>query len=301
MIATFGDSVLWGQGLLEEHKFDRLLAGSDGMLLRPAHSGALLGEEGKEARKTVYSEVPASYPSVHQQVVHFEQWADVDLAIVNGGINDVSLGKLLDPWEKPETIVALTQQYCGNAMRDLLVAMGLQAVKPGARIAVMGYYPMLSDATRFENDRQPKLLMQMHGVQAMSLARGVATDKETLKKGIVANITAFWKQSSLSMRDAVSGANATLGREMCLFVESPLTEVNALWAPEEQLWAMTDTLEPTDEVRLERKTECSEVFGGVLETITRIKCEHASVGHPNVTGAARMTQAMQAALRNSVS
>lgn len=296
MIVTFGDSVTWGQGLLDVHKFDRIVAGPEGLLLRPAHSGALLGSETDNSTQTEYPEIPVSYPSVWQQVESFAQWGDVDWAIVNGGINDVSLTRILSPWVTTDQITQLTQQYCGKAMGELLTVLAGKLVKPGAKAAVMGYYPILSPLTAFENDKQPRMLLEMHGIATASAALGTSADMETLKPGIIANAMTFWQVSTTSLKGAVASANAAAGHTVCVFVESPLTEVNSLWAPERQLWQLTPLLEAEDEVKSIRDAKCSDLYGDVVHLFPWIKCDRASVGHPNVTGAARMAAALKAAM-----
>lgn len=296
MIVTFGDSVMWGQGLLDVHKFDRIVAGPEGLLLRPAHSGAVLGAETDNSTEMVYPEVPVSYPSVWQQVDGFDQWADVDLAIVNGGINDVSVTRILSPWVKPDQITQLTQQYCGKGMSELLAALAGKLVKAGARVAVMGYYPILSPLTKFDNDRQPQMLMEMHGVPTASAVLGTSADVEGLIPAMVANAMTFWQVSTVSLRGAVASANATVGREACVFVESPLKEENSLWAPERQLWELTPLLDAEDEVKEIRDAKCSDVYGDLVHLFPWIKCDRASVGHPDVEGAARMAEGLVAAM-----
>jgi len=81
MILTLGDSVAWGQGLLDEHKFDRIYAAGR-PLARIAHSGAILGAAGDNSTQHEYPEVPVAFPSVWQQMHSVSNWPDVDLALV---------------------------------------------------------------------------------------------------------------------------------------------------------------------------------------------------------------------------
>lgn len=64
MFLTLGDSVCWGQGLLEEHKFDAIFAASRGLpFTRVAHSGAVIGAPSDSLPHVETGEVPVSFPS----------------------------------------------------------------------------------------------------------------------------------------------------------------------------------------------------------------------------------------------
>ena len=297
MIVTIGDSVCWGQGLLDVHKFDRIFA-AGAELNRVAHSGAILGSATDNSTQKEYPEVPVSYPSVWQQVEAVEDWTDVDLVILNGGINDVSLTRILSPWVSAQQIEQLTQQFCLAEMARLLpVAVG-KLVKPGARIAVLGYYPILSPLTEFDDMRQAQMLMESHGVATMSAALGTQPDTAALVPRIVENCMTFWTVSDTALQAAVAQTNAALGRNACVFVATPFTEVNALWAPKAQLWQLSALLDAEDEAEIKvlRDRACDELYGDVVHLFTWIKCDRASVGHPDVSGAAWIAEALAAAL-----
>lgn len=57
MILTLGDSVTWGQGLLDEYKLDRVFA-EGRPLTRLAHSAAILGSEKDTSNQREHPEVP---------------------------------------------------------------------------------------------------------------------------------------------------------------------------------------------------------------------------------------------------
>ena len=83
MILTLGDSVTWGQGLLDAHKFDRLFA-SDRPLSRLAHSGAVVGSEIDTSTQKLHPEIPVPYPSNWQQLGSVIDWSEVEAVIING-------------------------------------------------------------------------------------------------------------------------------------------------------------------------------------------------------------------------
>jgi lysophospholipase L1-like esterase len=294
MIVTLGDSICWGQGLLDVHKFDRIFA-AGASLTRVAHSGAILGSEGDNSTVTAYPEVPVSYPSVWQQLGLVADWTDVDWAIVNGGLNDVSLTRILSPWVSTTLIEQLAQQFCGAEMTRFLTSAVGRLVKPTARIAVLGYYPILSEQTKFDDAKKAQMLMESHGVATGSGALGKQPDPAALVPAIVANCLAFWKASDTALAAAVHAVNTQVGREVCVFVASPFTEANAAWAPDSWVWELSDVLDAQDEVKDLRDMACDKLYGDVVDLLTWIKCDRASVGHPDVEGAAQIAAALVAA------
>jgi len=300
MILTLGDSVAWGQGLLDEHKFDRIYAAGR-PLARIAHSGAILGAAGDNSTQHEYPEVPVAFPSVWQQMHSVSNWPDVDLVLINGGINDVSLTRILDPAIDPDVIAVLTQQYCGGAMTALLGELCSHLVKPAARAALVGYYPILSSASDFENERQPRKLMEMHRVPSTPPSSAISVDIARLVPGMVSNCLAFWHSSTESLKGAVGAVNRDLGREVCVYVDTGFTEANALWGPDCLLWELSPQLEAEDEADVKelRRRACDALYGDLVhlpEWGNWLLCCRASVGHPNIRGAARLASAIRQAV-----
>jgi lysophospholipase L1-like esterase len=116
MILTVGDSVCWGQGLKEEHKLDFLFAREQGLqFTRVAHSGAVIGTENDTSSETEPGEVPVGMPSVWQQVQTYNGWSQVELVLLNGGINDVSVNRILNPSISRAQLNQLVDQFCRRA------------------------------------------------------------------------------------------------------------------------------------------------------------------------------------------
>ena len=68
-ILTLGDSVNWGQGLLPENKFDRIVQqkiGAESTLETIAHSGAIIGIHTRDMA-AANGEIPLSYPTIINQ------------------------------------------------------------------------------------------------------------------------------------------------------------------------------------------------------------------------------------------
>jgi lysophospholipase L1-like esterase len=296
VILTLGDSVTWGQGLVDEHKFDRIYAG-DELLPRLAHSGAVIGSEKDTSSQKEYPEIPVPYPSLWQQVQSVGDWSDIDVLILNGGINDVSLTRILSPWIAADQIAQLTKQFCSGAMADLLAKLTLR-LKASSRILVVGYYPILSNESNPVNEKQTRMLLEMHGVATSSVAAESTLNIETILPRIIENSITFWKTANQSLEEAVGQTNQTSGQAVCSFIDPGFTEANALWAPNPLLWQLTPELDAEDEVKPLRDRACAECYGDLVhlpEWGQWYICCRASVGHPNVGGAAQIAERLSAA------
>ncbi len=297
MILTVGDSVCWGQGLIEGHKFDSLFAAAKGVAFsRVAHSGAVIGSQTDSSNEVENGEVPVASPSDWQQVLGVRDWSQVDLVLLNGGINDVGLTRILSPWTNPNQLEQWIDQFCRQSMQQLLQATAAKLTKPGAKIAVIGYYPILSGKTGFPSDDHFRMLLELHGVATSSVALKATFSSKDMIPSVVGNCLTFWKMSDTKLQAAVDGANASLKNDTCIFVKLPFTEVNSMWAPDSLLWELSPLLEPEDEVADTRSAVCEKIYGDVVHIPQWIQCVRASAGHPNVAGAAKIASALENAL-----
>lgn len=173
---TLGDSVMWGQGLLEKDKFshqvkkwleqDKGIAGVDLKVM--AHSGATItvgsNLDNDPTFRCMDGEINRSNPTIIKQVRFAAEdycrqnipLEDVDLILLNGGINDVDKLTIFGGLElkkvkvlRVRTSVAqiqtLASTYCDMEMRKLLSYVA--ATFPNARIVLTGYFPIITCAT----------------------------------------------------------------------------------------------------------------------------------------------------------
>ncbi|MCB9235153.1 MAG: hypothetical protein H6581_26090 [Bacteroidia bacterium] len=180
---AFGDSVMWGQGLKEEHKF--VIKAAQGIAAREgktwevtnyAHSGAVIRADenkrrtfvehfpwlfanqaaidnfmnGKDERMTVFQgEVPNSFPTIPWQVDSFDPNAvdSVDVVYLDGGANDVDFEQFLDP---EGMNFSEDNSKLHDAIQIRLKDLVLRTRKkfPNALIALMGFYPIFSERSR---------------------------------------------------------------------------------------------------------------------------------------------------------
>jgi lysophospholipase L1-like esterase len=296
MILTVGDSVCWGQGLKEEHKFDYLFAQAKAVqFTRVAHSGAVIGTSSDGSREVEAGEIPVGSPSLWQQVLAQADWSEVELVLLNGGINDVSLTRILNPGTSTSRLKQLVDQFCRQAMQDLLEHTAGRLTTPNAQIAVVGYYPILSSQSN-QTETQFQSLLEIHGVATNSVIAKDEFSLNDLIPAVVDNCMTFWNSSDTSFQQAVDAANTKLGRTACIFVKLPFTQNNAMWAPQSLLWELTPFLLPEDEMSDSRGAICETLYGDVVHIPQWIQCVRASAGHPRVEGAMVIAEALGAVL-----
>ncbi len=290
-LVTLGDSVHWGQGLRPANKIHTRV----GAVLRKArpdlvdhllaHSGATIGVDASVAPERVHGEVPIAYPTLFQQLDGFAGDPDeVLVALVNGGINDVDLRRILSILTSLDHLSDLTNKHCHLDMRALLARVVPRF--PQATILVTGYYPILSyESAPFGI---PLLLAQ----EGLSVSAEVA-ELTAGRNAIVERALHFWRESRAALQRAVDDAASA----RVLFVDPGFTEANAAFAPASLLFGLRNDglLSPEDEVIAERRGGCNAAIPP-FDAGRRFQCYRASAGHPNARGARRYAEAIVAAL-----
>jgi lysophospholipase L1-like esterase len=320
-----GDSIIWGQGLEEKDKFYNLTAewlrgdvfsgGREVDLKVKAHSGSNIKYHLDEAEKNrragrdeahLYKpEVNVGFPSIWKQVEAAaneykaeKKNASADLIMLTGGITDISVAKLLDPFKDKKRLPALIEKYCRDDMADLLEhALNHN---PNSTIVVIGYYPILSPKT-------PSGRLLNNWLESMSfpdaikpLANNPLTRPllfKRLKNKGIARSRIWHAESNRSLEEAVNRINAKHGQVRAVFVRSPITEDTCLETPDTLLFRMHKNGVVEDSLYHARKADCREALP-VLKKQTGINypvrlCEIAAVGHPNPAGARAYSNAIQ--------
>jgi lysophospholipase L1-like esterase len=296
-IAVLGDSVPWGQGLLNAQKMHTLIgdvlgaAGAVPSVQVVAHSGATIGVGVTRRRQPVDPEVPRAHPTILQQCADFpvEEGAAIDLVILNGGINDVDIRFILNPFTEPEDLEDTTLHACGSDLLVLLRAAGERF--PDARIAVLEYYPILSPQSRFSGGFE--FLVAAGAPLPPMLMVTPATARTSLWGRIVDNCRIFHVTSSQAIRAAVAAANVEFPGGRFAAIDAGFGDENAALAREAWLFAVNWDLTPQDPVAVQRRQACT-LFEPDL--IRREQCFRASAGHPNARGAQAYARAIVAAL-----
>jgi len=323
-LLVVGDSLIFGQGLLEKDKIYthvaewlRTSAAGETRVVNikmKAHSGSTLkfhADEAEAYRKAgreetffYKPEVNVSFPSTWKQLeVAADEYksagmSGADLILLSGCVTDITVAKVLDPKGDDALLRRQAKQYCHDDMLDVLDhAIRLH---PQAMIAVVGYFPMISDSSnstrlfnswleargtnRFlkwmmNNPLMRKLFFQKVGNKAKARSR------------------LWFEESNKQLRSAVEEFNAKVARTRVVFVRSPLTEENAVESPNTLLFRMGRNGVPEDPMFLDRKADCDRALPELKRSVgldypLRF-CEVAGVGHPNPAGAKKYAEAIK--------
>jgi lysophospholipase L1-like esterase len=287
-LLTIGDSVVWGQGLAEEHKTASIVARRLGAELKMlAHAGAKIGIRDSYSVTMPSGEVPCFFPTILQQLHGLDGNAGaINWVLMNGGINDVEVQRVFNPMVPQYELELHTRNYCGRDMLALLRKVTHRC--KNATVLVLGYYPGLSRQSRPEG--VALLYSLVHGVQFAPVC-----EPGLFREGIVDHCLRFWKLSNGLIRSAVEHVNREAGRKRAIFVDSGMTEANAAYAPQSLLWELdlNDPERAPDEVAEERQAASVQVSAGPLQ---QRQCRLSSAGHPNPAGALLMAERCMEAL-----
>ncbi|MCQ6559353.1 SGNH/GDSL hydrolase family protein [Paenibacillus mendelii] len=285
---VIGDSIQWGQGLLEQEKFHSLVAsavqvreGGIGFYKTVlAHSGAIIGAGVTNIQPSLPGEVPTSFPTVLQQVDLFTDLPDhVDLVLMDGGMNDIDIRNVLNP-HGPD-LTPMAKQFFLNDMITLLKKVGDKF--KNAKIIVTGYYQIISEHSN------------LLAVEAMLIALGVgvAGPGGGIVMGAIGalelnQITNRCKQvydeSRKHLREAVNAVNAMPeGGNRIFFADPNYGTSRAALTSDPFVYGIHPNLSPEDvHVAPSRNVECTAANQNGIELEI---CRVASVGHPNPKGA----------------
>jgi hypothetical protein len=281
-LLVIGDSVVWGQGLAEEHKTASILARHLGAKMEMlAHSGAKIGLRDSYTVTMPSGEVPCFFPTILQQLQGYAgDPTEVRWVLMNGGINDVEIQRVFNPMVPQYELELHIRNYCG---RDFLMLLRstVQRFK-NAQILVLGYYPCVSHQSRREGIEM--LYSLVHGVRFAPVL-----DADLFREAVVEHCLRFWRLSTGLLRGAVENVNREARSTRALFVDTGMREANAAYAPQSLLWELdlNDPERAPDEAAAARQAAAELVGAGPLQMR---QCRLSSAGHPNVAGAAGMAQ-----------
>lgn len=350
-VLALGDSVMWGQGLADGHKFLALVGtwlgaqlGTQVQIRSLAHSGANIVPDPKDPPSTVparestsatnltndmtsgthtLGEIPNTYPTITYQAMTMGPKAvdpnNVDLIVMDGCINDVTVTTILDPTVSDDAVRGIAATYCGPVMLGLLTQV--HQLYPRARIVLTGYFPIasgLSDLTFLT------AIATGVGVPVGSVVGGTALPAVGPLVGlpidpvtglvIGATVGAFAGNAASptyrsiatdhsnvfndTARSALMGdvnqLNATAHADVAHLAAVPFQPVNSYASPATWLWLIpTDAVPPKDDMYAQRVQLC---VAGRLDALTFAKCVAASAGHPNTLGAQQYAMAIETQL-----
>jgi lysophospholipase L1-like esterase len=265
-VLAMGDSIMWGQGNREDAKFVRLVCKwlekdkrkGDVSLISLAHSGAIAAQKKGESRNAKWGEVPEAAPSVHAQLEASEKDVkadEIDVVLVNGGINDVSPLHIVvaNPFvsDGKDAIKKATEDVFGEtgAVRTLLTRTLERYSK--AKVVVLGYYPIVSTETSARHLARLIRHLPRRGDLVSAVDRFVEGDADHViedliraeKDDMVSQCTAFHATSSKLLRETVEHLKTKDGekdRHRIAFADPAFKPANAFAAKDTWLWSGSD-------------------------------------------------------------
>jgi lysophospholipase L1-like esterase len=292
-IVCIGDSIVWGQGLLPNEKFNflvqqALLPKFPGATLESvAHSGAVIGATGVSGTPQV-GEVPASRLSIIEQCDGYTNFPEtVDLVLMDGGINDVGVASILNPLALIPSLDMRVVHACHDGMLVLLKKVIAKFSKPTCRILVTGYYPILSSLS------DPLGVRKILSLFGIAVPEFLDNDLDFINP-VLKRCEEFATDSAQQLQQAIKDA----GDPRVTFVPTGFTDANSVFvAGTSLLWGLSldDDLAPQDPVAAVRHPLC-DIAHPPEEILDREKCYRASAGHPNVQGAVQFSRQILAAL-----
>jgi lysophospholipase L1-like esterase len=331
-LLVIGDSILWGQGLKDEHKAWHQVKGwleqTTGRKVNErieAHSGAVIGtaEDPPRTETAVGGEVNRAVPTVHEQlddaVRSYADPAQVDLVLVDGCINDIDARRLLNAANTPAGIRELAQAKCGAPVEALLERVASSF--PNAQVILTGYYPIISEKT--SNDLFMRgLSRRLYTPESGEPHR---SDKE-LRQRLIGISKEWYQSSNEKLATAANTVDAKLSvagsRRRVLFAGVSFSPEYGFGAYDSRLWGFDASflrkmlvifafgkvsIRTNDEARSLRSTSCKEAFKGPAGETKDEKrarewrimlCNLAAIGHPNRKGAAMYTEAIGRQLKS---
>ncbi len=322
---VLGDSLIWGQGLKEEQKFysltkrwlaDELFAGTRTVNLNvKAHSGstimlneeetAALAKANRDALTAIHPEINVSFPSIKAQLDAAQDDylvpENVDLVMLSGGIPEVGVAKIVNPFKSNDELRADIKLYCYEHMSSLLA--NTADAFPNAAIAVIGYYPIITRYTPMKAIVNDVLeLYNWPGWTKPLVNNPVKRVFWRRYRGKMIERSQIWlEDSTWELGRAVKAVNDVAGIERAILIEPPFTDANGYGAKETLLYKVGRRGKPADPLGRIRAKECQPELADLRRqtglTYRTKFCELASIGHPTQEGSAAIAKAIREKLK----
>src|SRR5258708_3450868 len=284
---VMGDSVVWGQGLEEDKKFYTLVKnelarrfGREVNLVNKSHSGATI----RPIDKTTLvepGEVPLATPTLWQQLdsaiagYKCRERAEkkdksspskykcegVDFVLLNGGINDIGVPKILSPFTSERTIKKGSRKYCYQRMKEFLDEV--LATFDNATVVVTGYFPIICAG---KGGTDPNTIHDLIG-SYLGFAKKKEQKIEKNERGKndwlidrMSDHSALWKKASdEDLKLSVDEANKVAGGHTALFFKKEFSTTEGYNASDTNIFPFfgfdADRKTITDEPLLNRRVE----------------------------------------------
>jgi lysophospholipase L1-like esterase len=311
-IVALGDSVMWGQGL-SWNKFARQVASTieSALFYRDVQEPHIFAHSGATLRQYVWDkenlnppppgELPLGYPSIPRQLelaVNSLDPKEVELVLLNGGINDVGAFHILDPdptvgpdWVRSETRRVMER------MKTFLPTVLEKFTK--AKVVIPNYFQIISTDTDLT-----KLALLMF--VAFGLAGPLVT--AVLRNKLDKQSEAFNQEWTSQMNSIIEDLHTTrpeLEPERICLLDVQFGGTNAYGAPDSNLWEISQIgghIVTQDQVEDERIGDCEDaknhLWGPDLPKWPYPYCGEAAAFHPNLSGASQYGYSIMNCIRN---
>lgn len=206
---------------------------------------------------------------------------DVDLVLLDGGINDVGVLRILSPLTSSAELTFAISTSCHDNMLQLLNELTGEFTK--AKIIVTGYYQIISDRSdlAFLDVFMISVGFDLALVNG-AIVGGIATP--FIRDKISGNCALFASEANRQLQSAVNEANAALATARVFFADPKFGPANAALALDSFLYGIHVDSSPDDPISVAgpRAAAC-EAAGSAHTSVPECKC--ASMGHPNPRGA----------------
>ncbi len=327
-ILVLGDSILWGQGLKQDHKTTYYVklwleknTGRRVVERMEAHSGAVIERSSlTDNRTSANREVNVGLPTINDEVdsalSSYSDPSQVDLILISGCGNDLGIQNLLNASNVGE-VDDMTEAKCGKPVETLL--RRITTAFPAALVILTGYYPFFSDETR--NDFVVKGLASRFFKTQTNNSR--MSSKEVFER-LKLNSKQWYQTSNNQLAEAARRINSETGAQSVIFAKVDFPSAYSFNAPKTHLWGFNRSpfrmallilsfgkvlLPSNDEMRKHRTASCNEIYREQPnETIDqrkdrkalRLFCRYAALGHPNRKGALLYADAITNALKSTL-
>jgi len=318
-LVVIGDSIAWGAGLEKDKKYSFLVAEwLSKQLKRPvdvkilAHTGATIEKTDDPVVKP--PDLSSSSPTLMEQVDSIFDPEHVDLILVSGGINDVTVNNIikLDHLVEPSesTLYYMTPDLGREAwdsgmsrlstfseadlrqktkeikplMRDLLNKLITKC--PNAAIVVTGYYPIISVKSTGLTETIRTLMPKSQFISDYQ-----NLDNPIEKSQLSDKSNAFYDESTKSLKAAVQETSS----KRVAFAGIEFKPENCYGAGDSFLWRIESGQDKTDDPLYECRVALVGDRNGGKDKIDKV----AAVGHPNEKGARQYFSAIKEAIEKT--
>jgi flagellar hook assembly protein FlgD/PKD repeat protein len=298
---VLGDSIAWGQGLLDEDKYPSLVATAlNSSTHRPvvysvddqnfAHSGAVVtAAPGKscntdlreDTSSPAAGEVPLDTPDIGICQVAKVKNMQADLILVDGCINDIDPLNLV--FNIALDVSQAVREKCNQSVKDMLSQ--LHQDHPDAQIIYTGYYRIIGDVLEpGEVDALAKVL---------NLTKAEKDSLRTLGDLLQSRSAEFDSAFKNAANTVVNSLDIT--HKWLKFADPGFQPSDGLFGTTQKVFGI-DPLNP-DPMFTSRALACFDAWHRYPDDY-KFRCPWAAVGHPNEEGAKLYAAAIMNALHD---